>query len=150
MKPNNEKQRKTRITHASAKAKARNLQNWAAKRISELTSLPWGKDTNIAPRPMGQSGVDIALLGNAFEACPLSIECKNQETWAVPAWITQAKKNQLDDSHWCLIIKRNHLSPVAIIDADALLRLVTQAMSCKECCSLSENCYPDRSEGNPF
>jgi hypothetical protein len=85
---------KKRIKTSSAKAKGRNLQKWTCQKISELLGIPWGKDELIASREMGQSGTDVRLVEEAQERFPFSVECKYQETWSVPSWIKQAKKNQ--------------------------------------------------------
>jgi len=115
------------ITPAARKAKGRRLQQWVCEQINKLTGLPWGKDQPIESRPMGQSGVDVRLETRALEQFPFSVECKFCETWAVPAWVEQAKKNQLPGTDWLLIVKRSRRSPVAILDAEAFFRLVKQA-----------------------
>ena len=68
---------------SSAKAKGRRLQQWVCQQIASVTGLPFGKDMTIASREMGQSGTDVRLVGEARDAFPFSIECKNQETWTV-------------------------------------------------------------------
>ena len=55
------------IKTSSAKAKGRSLQQWVCQKISDLLNIPWGKDELIASREMGQSGVDIRLIGEAQE-----------------------------------------------------------------------------------
>lgn len=45
----------------SGKAKGRRLQDWVAQRISDITELGWGKDMDITPREMGQTGTDVRL-----------------------------------------------------------------------------------------
>lgn len=121
---NNPKERKQRITVASAKAKGRNLQKLVCERISDVTGLPWGKDAPIESRPMGQMGVDVRLDREALKAFPFSVECKFQESWSVPAWIKQAKENQIPNTDWILVAKRSHEDPVVIIAIDTFFRLV--------------------------
>ena len=121
--------KKARITPQSAKAKGRNLQNWAAQKISEVLNLPWGKDEMIASREASQSGTDIRLVGEAKERFPFSVECKWQEAWSVHAWIEQARDNQEEGTDWLVIAKRNRMNPVVIMDADRffdLLRTIEQ------------------------
>jgi hypothetical protein len=113
-------------TVASRKAKARRLQNWTAEQIAALLECEWGKDCTVAPREMGQSGTDVRLIGDAQVQFPYSVECKNQETWAIPAWIKQAKENQKDDTDWLLVCKRNNEKPVIVMDADAFFRLLKE------------------------
>jgi hypothetical protein len=118
---------KKRITVASAKGKGRRLQHWTAKKISELLNLPWGYDEVIAPREMGQSGTDIRLVADAKELFPWSIECKNSESWSVPAFIKQAKENQLPGTDWLVVMKKNQHEEIIVLDAEVffdILRLM--------------------------
>lgn len=115
-----------KIKTASAKAKGRELQQWVCQRISDLLSIPWGKDELISSREMGQSGTDVRLIGEAQERFPFSVECKNQETWAIPQWIKQAQANQKEGTAWLLVAKRNRTKPVVIMDAAAFFRLLEQ------------------------
>lgn len=117
--------KKKPITVASRKAKARRLQNSVAEKLSELTGLPWGKDEFIAPREMGQSGVDVRLIGIALKLIALSIECKAQESWSVHDWIKQARENKLPDTEWLLIAKSSRNKPIVFMDMDAFLRMFT-------------------------
>lgn len=115
------------ISISSRKSKGRELQKWIAKKIGYLIDLPFGKDELIESRPMGQSGVDIRLVGEAKEMFPWSIECKRQESWGVHGWIKQAKENQMSGTDWLIIAKRNREDAVAILDADVffdILRLI--------------------------
>lgn len=117
---------KKRITVQSAKAKGRNLQQWVAKKISELVDMPWGKDEAIASREMGQSGTDIRLIGEAKKLFPYSVECKWCESWAIPAWIAQTKANQDAGTEWLLVIKKNHYHPIVVMDADHFFDLLSR------------------------
>lgn len=109
---------KMRISNSSAKAKGRRLQQWTCQKISDFLGIPWGKDELIASREMGQSGTDIRLLGEAQKRFPYSIECKYQETWSVLAWIEQAKQNQKEGTEWLLVLKKNRINPVVVVDAE--------------------------------
>jgi hypothetical protein len=115
------------ISIASRKAKARTAQNWVAQKISELIELAWGKDECIAPREMGQSGVDVRLVADAKDRFPWSIEVKNQETWNLPSAIQQAKENQMNGTDWLVVMKKNRYDYIAVLDAEVffdLLRLI--------------------------
>ena len=115
------------ISISSRKGKGRQLQQEIAKKISSLIDLPWGKDEQIASREMGQSGVDIRLVGEAKELFPWSVECKRQESWGVHSWIKQAQENQMSGTDWVIIAKRNRQDAVVILDADVffdVLRLI--------------------------
>lgn len=111
------------IKISSAKAKGRRLQNWAAEKISKLLNMPWGKDEMIAPREMGQSGTDVRLIGPARDLFPFSIECKSQEKWSIPSWIKQAQTNELKDTYWLLVCKKNFCDPVILMDAEKFFEL---------------------------
>lgn len=120
---------KKRITIQSGKAKGRRLQQWTANLISRVTGIPWGKDELIASREMGQSGVDVRLIGAAKELFPFSVECKAQEKWSIPAWIKQAKENEMADTVWLLIAKRNNEKPVMVMDAEKFFMLWSQVLN---------------------
>ena len=109
---------------SSAKSKGRRLQQWAAERIAGLVGVPHGKDCPVESRPMGQSGPDIRMESHVRKQFPFSVECKYQETWAVPKWIEQAKQNRVDGTEWLLICKRNRQEPVIIMDAKAFFKLM--------------------------
>jgi hypothetical protein len=114
---------------ASAKDKGRRLQQWVCQRISELTGQSWGSsgsDSPIESRPMGQSGADVRMESHVRKQFPYSVECKCQEAWNVHSWIEQAKANQLADTDWLLVAKRNRKAPVVIMDAEAFFKLLEQ------------------------
>ena len=113
------------MTPQSAKSKGRTLQQWACAKISELIKLPWGHDSPIESRGMGQNGVDVRLDDKAIKLFPFSVECKNCEAWSLPAWIKQAKANQKDGTDWLLIVKKNHTQPIVVMDAEAFFRLLS-------------------------
>ena len=112
---------------SSAKKKGRLLQLWVAERISELTGYEHGKDKPIESRPMGQDGTDIRMEKAVLEEFPFSVECKNQETWQPHKWIEQAVKNQLKNTDWLLVCKRNRARPVIMMDAKAFFKLLNDA-----------------------
>ena len=122
-----ETKKKKPISIASRKAKARKCQQWAAKKISDLVDMPWGSEEVIASREMGQTGVDVRLIGDAKHCFPWSIEAKWQETWNVPAAIRQAKDNQMNSTDWLVVMKKNQHDYVVVLDGDVffdLLRLI--------------------------
>lgn len=102
---------------ASGKAKGRRLQVWVCEQISKTIGLKFGKDEDIASREMGQSGADVRLSRIARKFFPFSVECKNQQNWAIPKWIEQAKQNQYDNTNWLLFVSKNHYKPIVILDA---------------------------------
>lgn len=116
-------EKKARMKSASMKAKGRALQKWVCEKISYVTGFPCGKDSPIESRPMGQAGVDVRLETSVLDLFPFSVECKNQEAWAVPAWIRQAKDNQVIGTNWIVFAKKNRERPVAIMDAEEFFLL---------------------------
>lgn len=113
--------KKKPISIASRKGKSRILQYWACEQISQLTDIPWDQDDDdslIRSRSMGQKGVDVILRREALKLFPMSVECKRQESWSVPAWIEQTQKNQAEGTDWLLIAKRSQKRPVVIMDAE--------------------------------
>lgn len=82
---------KKRITPSSAKAKSRRLQKEIAAYISNMLDIPLEKDGDIESRPMGQSGPDVILRGEAKKLFIFTgLECKNQETLSIWAAMEQA------------------------------------------------------------
>jgi hypothetical protein len=71
---------KKRIKISSAKAKGRNLQNYTAQKIAEVTGLKVEKDGDIEGRQMGSSGADVILRGKAKELFPFDTECFSEDT----------------------------------------------------------------------
>ena len=117
-----------RILISSAKAKGKALQNWTCAKISELLELPWGKDELIASREASQSGTDVRLIGEALQRFPFSVECKSQETWAIPGWIKQAEANQVEGTDWLLVVKKRRMDPVVVMDASAFFELMRKGI----------------------
>ena len=120
------------ISVASRKAKARRLQQEVAEYISELLDIPIEKDGDVESRPMGQSGVDVILRGDAIKKFPYSIECKWQETWSLPSWIKQAMENKKDNTDWLLFCKKNHQKSVVVMDTRVFFELYKKIIGDKE------------------
>lgn len=129
---------KKKISIQSAKAKGRELQKWVCQKISELTGEEWGSsgdDKPIESRPMGQSGTDIRMESHVREMFPYSVECKRQENWAIPAWVKQAKENEMEGTDWLLVCRRSRMEPIVVMDAEAFFELARLAdiARCPEC-----------------
>ena len=88
----------------SAKAKARRLQNLVSEKLFE-------KGFHNKPAIMGEGGVDIQW------AEPWAIECKNCETWGVPAWWRQAVANS-GDKKPLLVMAKNRHEPLVVMRLD--------------------------------
>jgi hypothetical protein len=117
------------IKPASRKAKGRRLQKWVAKQISRVTGIPYGKDRDIEPREMGQSGMDVKLYGKARELFPWATECKYQENWSVHQWIKQAAENQAVGMDWLLVCRRNYTDPIVMLDAKVFFNLIERLLN---------------------
>lgn len=118
---------KKKITTASAKDKGRRLQKEICEKISHLTGFEWGSsgdDKPIESRPMGQKGVDVRMESQVQKLFPYSVECKNQETWSVPAWIKQAKENKKKGTDWLLFCRRNNFKTIVVMDVNAFFKLL--------------------------
>lgn len=118
--------RKNKITVASAKAKARRLQQKIAIDFSSITGIPCGKDELIESREMGQSGVDIKLIGEAHRLLNVAVEAKAQEKWNIHSFLAQAQINQLGFKDWALICKKSRKDPVVFISGDYFSKLINK------------------------
>ena len=122
---------KKTISIASRKGKARNCQKEVCKLISAFTGVPWGKDSEIVSREMGQSGVDVRMSERVLKLFPYSVECKDVGSINIKDTILQAKKNQLPNTNWLVFYQQtgqhsdDKLSMVAIVDANHFFELLT-------------------------
>lgn len=101
---------------SSAKAKGRNLQNYVADAIR--VKFPEFGMEHVRPAIMGESGVDIHLYGDLQTLFPFSIECKNQEALNIWAAWKQSETNTMNGTHTALVIKRNRIKPLIVLDFD--------------------------------
>ena len=108
----------------SAKAKGRRFQWEVAEKIGDLLNLPVGYDEVIAPREMGQKGVDVKLIGEALAKFPYDVECKNAEVWQVPTWITQARNNTKEGRQWLVCARKNRFKPIVILDMEHFFEIL--------------------------
>jgi len=132
------KQHQQRITRRAGKAKGRELQKWVCQQIGELTGYDWGSagsDSPIESRGMGQCGCDVRLESCVRRKFPFSVECKRQESWSVPAWIRQAKENQVPGTDWLLVMRSSREEPMVVMDALAFFKLLRQLQEMKEAIS---------------
>lgn len=120
------------ISISARKAKGRKLQQWAAKHISRITGFEYGMDCEISSRPMGQCGTDVRMERRVLDLFPYSVECKAQETWAIPAWVEQSKKNMYPDTEWLLVMKKNSKEPLVVIDGEHFFNLMEELIQLKK------------------
>ena len=114
------------IKVSSRKGKGRALQYWVCERIAKMFGIEFVQsDDNclVQSRPMGQHSVDVILRGDLRKKFPFSIECKAQENLNICDWIRQARENELPETHWMLIFKKQTLGskPIVCLDFDTFL-----------------------------
>lgn len=115
---------KRTIGVSSRKSKGRGLQQWVANEISKLTGIPCGKDEAIESRGGGQCGTDVRLSKKALALFPYSVECKNCETWSLPSFIAQAKRNQLPNTDWLVFLSKNGHEEICVLDAKRFFKIL--------------------------
>jgi hypothetical protein len=108
---------------SSAKAKGRSLQKFVEERIGKSFNLTYGKDQDVESRGMGQHGTDIRLTPKALKRFPFSVECKNVERGSVWSFIEQARDNQLPNTDWLVVWKRNRTKPIVVMDFETFIKL---------------------------
>jgi|TARA_Y100000310_G_scaffold146443_1_gene145782 hypothetical protein len=107
---------------SSAKAKGRTLQNWIVKCLLKLYERELEED-DIKPAIMGESGADIKLSPAARRRIPYKFEAKNQERVNVWKAYEQAQGHE-GSGEAVVVIKKNHHSPLAIVDAEHFFKLI--------------------------
>jgi len=109
---------------SSCKAKGRRFQQWVAKQIGTLTGIKVEKDGDIESRPMGQSGTDIILRGDARKKFPYGVECKNVEALSIWKALTQAEVY----GRPLLFFTRNHTPKYVAMRAEEFFKLYKKGM----------------------
>ena len=93
-------------------------------KISHLLDLPWGANELIASREMGQSGTDVRLIGEALKRFQFSVEAKRTEKLNLYDAIKQVKENQLPNTQWLVIHRKNNEEPIAVLDANIFFEIL--------------------------
>ncbi len=109
---------------SSAKAKGRSLQKYICAYILKL--WPAIPILDVISRPMGSQGTDIILSAEAKKFFPYKVECKNQEAFANVYKAFAQAVAQKEDGEPLLIIKRNRSKPLAVVDLDHFMELVSE------------------------
>ncbi|HWQ66259.1 MAG TPA: hypothetical protein VN372_05245 [Methanospirillum sp.] len=111
-------------TPKTRKAKGREFQKMIVSVIKEKFGFP---DEDAVSTAMGQQGCDIKLSNAARIAFPFGIECKCVESLNLwESWkqaTTNAEKESLIP---LLFVKRNHVKPIMIIDAEVGLSILQE------------------------
>lgn len=114
------------ISVASRKAKGRRLQKEIAEYISNLLNIPAQKDGDIEPRPMGQTGRDVILRGEAKERFIFTgIECKAQESLNIWQALAQAEEH---GGKPIVFFKRNRSDTYAVMKVEDFFELYALAL----------------------
>ena len=104
----------------AAKAKGRTLQNWVRDKLLALfcTQYPEFSITteDIKSQTMGMVGEDIIITPHTRKYHPYSYECKNVEKLNVWAAFDQCIKNKPSNTAGILVIKRNRIEPLVVMD----------------------------------
>ena len=103
----------------SAKAKGREFQKKIVQLL--LDAFPDLEKDDITSRSMGSPGEDILLSPRARSRFGFSVECKHRAKIAVYDWLEQRGGS---DYPSIVFAKANHKEPIAILYADAFLKLI--------------------------
>ena len=104
---------------SSAKAKGRRFQQWVRDKLIETLNV---HPEDVESRSMGAGGEDLIMARAAREKFPYSIECKNQESLNIWKSYEQAQQN-CGDYEPIVVIKRNNVKPLVLVDADYFIEL---------------------------
>ena len=114
---------KKRMSPRSAKAKGRKLQTWVVEKLLETFNKLTDKD--VRSTPMGVNGVDVQLSTAAYERFPYDIECKNTERMTTLYNYYEQAISHDSGGEPLLIVKMNHKKPLAIVDAEHFVKVVS-------------------------
>jgi hypothetical protein len=104
---------------SSCKAKGRNLQNTIRQMLIDKYDMADPEEIKCAV--MGESGVDIQIVGTTKKIIPFDIEAKNQEKLNIWDSLKQAEHNSTDTRIPLLVFKRNRSKIYACLLFEDLL-----------------------------
>jgi hypothetical protein len=113
------------ITTASAKAKARALQQLVRDRI--MAAFPTLRDGDVVSTSMGAPGADIVLSPAAQEVFPFKVECKARKGIALIYDALEQADRHKGAGEPVAIVKADRKRPLAVIDLELFLKLTLQA-----------------------
>lgn len=114
---------KKKMSPRSAKAKGRKLQNWVVEKL--LDTFKGLTNLDIRSTPMGVNGVDVQFSTAAYKKFPYDIECKNTERMTTLYNYYEQAISHETGGEPLLIVKMNHKKPLAIMDAEHFIKVVT-------------------------
>jgi len=108
----------------SCKAKGRRLQQFCATALK--TAFPFLQGNDVRSISMGAAGDDLILSPAALAVLPYNFEMKNVESLSLWSTLEQVlRRYYLQDqgvaTYPCVVLKRNHTEPVALIPLGHLL-----------------------------
>tara|TARA_R110000751_G_scaffold15954_2_gene51143 strand:- start:697 stop:972 length:276 start_codon:yes stop_codon:yes gene_type:complete len=80
---------------------------------------------DVFSRSMGASGEDVMLSPRARVLFPYSVECKNVEKFNMWQSYKQASDNS-GDYEPIVFVKRNHHKPLAVVDAEHFIGVISR------------------------
>ena len=110
-------------TTRSRKAKGRRLQNWVRDSLRGLFLTLTDDDIRVAI--MGETGADVKLSADAKKLFPYDIECKNTERMTTLYNYYEQAISHETGGEPLLIVKMNHKKPLAIMDAEHFIKVVS-------------------------
>ena len=122
------KPRRKGICPQSCKSKGRRLQQWAAIELKK--AFPHLQGNDVRSLSMGASGDDLILSPLALQVLPYNFEMKNVEQFQLWATLQQVMKRYREAQAVgeltlpCIVVKRNHVQPVAIVPVGHYLNLL--------------------------
>lgn len=111
-------------TARTRKAKGVRLEKYVALRINQVL-----REYGIEAKKMPMSGAIEGFKSDIFVNLPVSLECKNHETWKVPEWWEQASKQAGLGKMPILVMSRSYCNdPLAVIRFEDLLTFMAYAL----------------------
>ena len=107
---------------SSAKQKGRLFQQTIVRMLVKAFDL---EVDDVFSRSMGASGEDVMLSPRARVLFPYSVECKNVEKFNMWQSYKQACDNS-GDYEPIVFVKRNHHKPLAVVDAEHFIGVISR------------------------
>ena len=107
---------------SSAKQKGRLFQQTIVRMLIKAFDL---EVDDVFSRSMGAYGEDVMLSPRARVLFPYSVECKNVEKFNMWQAYKQASDNS-GDYEPIVFVKRNHHKPLAVVDAEHFIGVISE------------------------
>jgi hypothetical protein len=111
----------TANTAKTRKAKGSRLEHYVAQRIVDILGID--------AKRMPLSGALQGFKSDIYTLLPISVECKNSETWSVHKWWKQCKTDCTNDKIPVLVMSRNRQKePLVMLEFEDMLFILELAM----------------------